>query len=107
MCSFPLKKSDSLSQQPRPPLASSFIEGYKGTSPKIQKEVKKLFKKADSPVEALAYLGKSTSDSNLPNLNPGDVVTVNFGKAPDFWEDNWYEVLTAVGVAVGIWVVAR
>ncbi len=62
-------------------------------------------KEAKSSEEALAYMGISNQSSNLPILHPGDVITVNFGKAPDFWEDNWYKVLSAVGMATGIWAV--
>ncbi len=62
-------------------------------------------KEAKSHEEALAYMGISNQSANLPTLHPGDVVTVNYGKAPDFWEDNWYKLLSAVGMATGIWAV--
>ena len=61
-------------------------------------------KEAKSPEEAKALVGGQKSDTQL---NPGDVVTVNIGKTPDFWEDNWYKVLSAVGVAAGVWNVLR
>ena len=47
----------------------------------VQHDPRKLtweVKKADSPAEALAYMGKSTNDSSVPSLSPGDVVTVNY-----------------------------
>ncbi|MDD5457571.1 MAG: polysaccharide biosynthesis/export family protein [Candidatus Margulisbacteria bacterium] len=78
-----------------------------------QDQVKKTWevKKAESPAEALAYMGQSSlnlQSSNLPTIQYGDVVTVNIGKSPDFWEDNWYKVLSAIGIAAGVWaVVAR
>lgn len=32
----------------------------------------------------------------------GGVYKVNSGKEPDWWEDNWYKVLTATAVVVGV-----
>ena len=61
-------------------------------------------KEAKSPEEAKALMGGQKSETQI---NPGDVVTVNIGKMPDFWEDNWYKVLSAVGVAAGVWNVLR
>lgn len=78
-----------------------------------QDQVKKTWevKKAESPAEALAYMDQPFN-STTPQLHDspsyGDVVTVNIGKSPDFWEDNWYKVLSAIGIAAGVWaVVAR
>lgn len=57
-------------------------------------------KTAKSVDEAAAYLGLSTSDIGLPT---SDVYKVSMGTKPDFWESNWYKVLTATAVAVGIY----
>ncbi len=64
-------------------------------------------KEAKSPQEAIAYMGQSGNQLEKYNLQAGDVVTVSYGKAPDFWEDNWYKVLTAMGVVAGVWNVLR
>jgi len=54
---------------------------------------------ASNPSEATALMGGATN-----TLNYGDVVTVNIGRAPAFWEDNWYKLLTGVGIViVGVW----
>jgi polysaccharide export outer membrane protein len=57
-------------------------------------------KKASSIDEAKAYLGFSTSDVGLPT---SDIYKITMGSKPDFWEDNWYKVLTGAAVAVGIY----
>ncbi|MDD4528008.1 MAG: polysaccharide biosynthesis/export family protein, partial [Candidatus Margulisbacteria bacterium] len=62
-------------------------------------------KEAKTPQEAIAYMGQSSNQLASCNLQAGDVVTVNYGKTPEFWEDNWYKVLSAVGMATGIWAV--
>jgi len=38
------------------------------------------------------------------DLQPGDSLLVSYSKAPDFWEENWYKVLTAMGVVTGIYL---
>ncbi len=35
---------------------------------------------------------------------PGDSLVVGYSKAPDFFEENWYKLLTAAGVVTGIWL---
>ncbi len=62
-------------------------------------------KEARTPQEAIAYMGQSSNQLASCNLQAGDVVTVSYGKAPEFWEDNWYKVLSALGMATGIWAV--
>ncbi|GEM_PF-1752516 len=62
-------------------------------------------KEAKTPQEAIAYMGQSSNQLASCNLQAGDVVTVSYGKAPEFWEDNWYKVLSALGMATGIWAV--
>jgi len=37
-------------------------------------------------------------------LQSGDSLLVTYSKAPDFFEDNWYKILTAVGVVTGIYL---
>jgi hypothetical protein len=37
-------------------------------------------------------------------LQVGDSLLVSYSKAPDFFEDNWYKILTAVGVVAGIYL---
>ena len=67
-------------------------------------------KKTESAAEALAYA------SNLPftvthgvkdmgpttNILPGDTLTVQIGRRPDFIEDNWYKLLSGAALALGI-----
>lgn len=38
------------------------------------------------------------------DLQPGDSLLVSYSKAPDFFEENWYKVLTAMGVVTGIYL---
>ena len=56
-------------------------------------------KSAKSIDEAKAFAGPGI----LSNIEYGKVYTVAIGKAPDWWEDNWYKVLTATAVGVGIY----
>lgn len=56
-------------------------------------------KEAKSIEEARALVGKNYSGE----IKYGDTIVVNVGNKPDFWEDNWYKVLTATAVAVGIY----
>ena len=62
-------------------------------------------KEANSIDEARAYLGASTLDVGLRTLDlkHGDIVSVEAGQKPDWWEDNWYKVLTGTAVLVGIY----
>jgi len=53
---------------------------------------------ATSIEEAQALAG----DIPTQNIQHGDVIKVDTGREPDFWEDNWYKVLTAIAVGVGI-----
>lgn len=70
---------------------------------------------AKSIDEAQAYMGNvsplSRGDVASPELVEGSsdrgvihggVYTVDSGKEPDWWEDNWYKVLTATAVVVGV-----
>ena len=43
--------------------------------------------------------GRQESPSTIEH---GSVYKVNSGKEPDWWEDNWYKVLTATAVVVSI-----
>ena len=56
-------------------------------------------KKADSIDEAKAY---ADLDPTL-TIEHGNVYKITIGSKPDFWEDNWYKVLTGAAVAVGIY----
>ncbi|MFH1683982.1 MAG: hypothetical protein ABIA67_03780, partial [Candidatus Margulisiibacteriota bacterium] len=56
-------------------------------------------KEAKSIEEARALAGKDYSG----DINYGDIITTETGKGPDWWEDNWYKVLTGTAVAVGIY----
>jgi hypothetical protein len=74
----------------------------------IQHDAKKNLwdvKEAKSVDEARAYLGQTTSDIGPRTLDikNGDIVSVEVGQKPDWWEDNWYKVLTGTAVAVGIY----
>lgn len=70
---------------------------------------------AKSIDEAQAYMGNvsplSRGDVASPELVEGSsdrgvihggIYKVNSGKEPDWWEDNWYKVLTATAVVVGV-----
>ncbi len=72
----------------------------------IQHDVRKNtwdVKEAKSIAEANAYMGVSSPNSQLqtPNLHHGATVSVEVGQKPDWWEDNWYKVLTGAAVLVG------
>lgn len=56
-------------------------------------------KKAGSIDEAKAY---ADLDPTL-TIEHGNVYKITMGSKPDFWEDNWYKVLTGAAVAVGIY----
>ncbi|OGC04847.1 hypothetical protein A2276_02660 [candidate division WOR-1 bacterium RIFOXYA12_FULL_43_27] len=71
----------------------------------IQHDIKKNVwdvKKAESVDEARAYLGRPAAP-----VQHGDIVSVNISQKPDWWEDNWYKVLTGAAVAVGIYATVR
>jgi polysaccharide export outer membrane protein len=55
-------------------------------------------KEAKSIAEAKAYAG----DDYTKDIKYGDVITVDVGKQPDFFEENWYKIITATAVVVGI-----
>ena len=50
--------------------------------------------------EARAYAGKDFKGE----IKYGDTITVEVGKQPDWFETNWYKVITAVGVVAGVYV---
>jgi len=71
----------------------------------IQKDLAKKtweVKIAKSITEAKAYMGQSTSHPSPITIHHGDVVNVDIGKEPDWFEDNWYKLLTATAVILGI-----
>lgn len=43
-----------------------------------------------------------TNDGSPSTIVHGGVYKVDSGKQPDWWEDNWYKVLTATAVVVGV-----
>jgi hypothetical protein len=57
-------------------------------------------KTAKTIEEARAFAGKDFTGE----IKYGDTVTVEVGKKPDFFEDNWYKIITAVSVVVGVLV---
>ena len=56
-------------------------------------------KEAKSIAEAKALAGEDYTKE----IKYGDVITVDVGNQPDWWENNWYKVLTGIAVAVGIY----
>jgi hypothetical protein len=56
-------------------------------------------KEAKSVDEARALAGKDYTG----HISNGDIVSVEVGQKPDWWEGNWYKVLTGAAVAVGIY----
>lgn len=40
---------------------------------------------------------------NTGEIKQGKVVSVEVSEKPDFWEQNWYKVITGVAVVVGIY----
>jgi len=56
-------------------------------------------KEAKSIPEAKAFAGEDYTKE----IKYGDVITVDVGLQPDWWENNWYKVLTGLAVAVGIY----
>lgn len=55
-------------------------------------------KEAKSITEAKAYAGNDYTKE----IKYGDVITVDVGIQPDWWETNWYKVISATAVLVGI-----
>ena len=60
-------------------------------------------KEAKSVDEARALAGKDYTG----RISNGDIVSVEVGQKPDWWEGNWYKVLTGAAVAVGIYATVR
>ncbi len=68
----------------------------------VQHDIKKNtwdVKEAKSIPEAKAFAGEDYTKE----IKYGDVITVDVGLQPDWWENNWYKVLTGTAVAVGIY----
>ena len=68
----------------------------------VQHDIKKNtwdVKEAKSIPEAKAFAGEDYTKE----IKYGDVITVDVGLQPDWWENNWYKVLTGIAVAVGIY----
>jgi polysaccharide export outer membrane protein len=55
-------------------------------------------KEAKTIAEAKAFAGEDYTKE----IKYGDVITVDVGNQPDWWESNWYKVITATAVIVGI-----
>lgn len=69
----------------------------------VQHDLKKNIwevKKASSIEEAKALAGENYTGE----IKYGETVYVEVGKRPDWWEDNWYKVITATAVIAGIYV---
>ncbi len=72
----------------------------------IQHDVKKNtwdIKEAKSIEEARALAGKNYAGE----IKYGDTITVDVSKQPDWWESNWYKVITGTAVVVGIYATVR
>jgi len=75
----------------------------------IQHDNKKMdwdVKTAKSIDEAKALMGPERAQASR-GIEHGGVYEVPIGKSPDWWEDNWYKVLTATAVVVGVVNVTR
>ena len=67
-------------------------------------------KKAQTVSEALGWTtGKAhqlvkakNSSGNSETIEPGDTLLVTVGKPDNWWEDNWYKILTGAAVVVGL-----
>ena len=55
-------------------------------------------KTAKTVTEAKAIAGNYTGE-----IRPVDIIKIDTGRAPDFWEDNWFKVLSGLAVATGIY----
>jgi len=83
----------------------------------IQHDLKKNtweVKEARSIEEALAFTGGGTYKNvgtpmpiGVRGLQHGDIISVDVSEKPDFWETNWYKVLTGTAVAVGIYATLK
>ena len=61
------------------------------------------YKQAKSIDEAKAYAGEGYTKE----IHYGDVINVDVGAEPTWWDNNWVAVITAVAVVVGMAVNAR
>ena len=52
-------------------------------------------KTCETPEEAKALTGQE-------NIKPGDTLRIETGKTQDFWEENWYRVLTGAAIVIGL-----
>jgi len=67
-------------------------------------------KKAATLSEAMGWAsGKSyqlvkskAASGNIGVIEPGDTLIVTIGKPDNWWEDNWYKILTGAAVVVGL-----
>ena len=72
----------------------------------IQHDVKKNtwdVKEAKSIDEAKALAGRNYTGE----IKHGDIVSVEVSEKPDFWEQNWYKIITGTAVIVGIYATVR
>jgi len=68
----------------------------------IQHDVRKNtwdVKEAKSVDEAKALAGRNYTGQ----ISNGDIVSVEVSEKPDFWEQNWYKIITGTAVVVGIY----
>jgi len=68
----------------------------------IQHDIKKNtwdVKEAKSVDEARALAGRNYTGE----IKSGDIVSVEVSEKPDWWESNWYKVITGTAVLVGIY----
>lgn len=52
-------------------------------------------KTCETTEEAKALTGQET-------IKPGDTIRIETGKEENWWDDNWYKVLTGAGIVVGL-----
>lgn len=72
----------------------------------IQHDLKKNtwdVKEAKSVEEARALAGRNYTGQ----ISNGDIVSVEVSEKPDWWETNWYKVLTGMAVVVGIYTTLK
>jgi hypothetical protein len=43
------------------------------------------------------------NNGDTPTIAPGDTLIITIGKPEDWWGENWYKVLSGMGVVVGLW----
>jgi polysaccharide export outer membrane protein len=60
-------------------------------------------KEAKTIAEARAFAGEDYTKE----IKYGDVITVDVGNQPDWWEANWYKVITATAVIAGLVAASR